>query len=496
VTVERWMEDLATVALVGTARRSLPPRPEGPADASGPWVARADAVPEVDLLDAVAVTGAWRRAAAVPDRREPTDDGAPDDVRPPPPPRARQLLDLLLTQPPVGARLAPYTLSTWLRAADDHGLRVHHPVLVPLLEKATAVAELRPAVRSVLDSRGAWLAAANPAWSWAATDLSASTETALAAIDQREWAQLPTLERVVLVRRLRAQDPGAARALIESTWSSDPAPARAELIGALGVGLSLDDEAFLERALDDRAAGVREAAYRLLDALPGSARAGRLGQLLTPLVSVSGLVRRRVRVELPTTPTAAAVRDGLVPAPPGRSARGFWLQRLAAGAPFTSWTEATQLDPPTVVRTLDDADALAGLRTAAVARRDPTWARALLDLTWDTALARCLPGDEVADRMLARVDGVKTVPDLTAALQLSPGPWDERASSRIVARLARLERPPHVLGELVVVLAGALHPSAAPALARLVPADAGPNDPLHQLVQHLSLVPTITEAFA
>ena len=485
MSIEEWVEELATAALVGTARRPVPEPPPGlPGRVPG-------APPEVALLDAVAVAAALRRAGTPPrPADEPADEpagAAPDDERPPPPDRARQLLDLLLVQPPVGARLAPYTLLVWLRTAAARGHRVHHPALVPLLDRATTTALLRAGVVAVLDSRGTWLAAQNPAWAWVAGDRASEQDD--------DWALLPTLERAVRLRTERASDPEHGRALLESTWQTDPASARAELLAALEVGLSMADEPLLERALDDRAQGVREAAYRLLDRLPGSRRAQRLGAVLAPLVSTSGVLRRSVRVALPTTPSARAVRDGLTAGPRGRSERGFWLQRLAAGAPFETWTRATGLDPAAVVRTLDDADALTGLQAAATGRRDADWARALLDRVWDPGLARCLPAEEVADLMVARLDAVTTVPELVSALRLALGPWTERTSARIVARLSGLARHPHQLPELVVVLAEGLHPAALGAVQRLA-AGAGPTDPFHQLAQHLSLVPTITEAFA
>ena len=46
---------------------------------------------------------------------------------------------------------------------------------------------------------------------------------------------------------------------------------RASLLAVLAPGLSLDDEEFLETALDDRAGEVREVARQLLSRLPGSA---------------------------------------------------------------------------------------------------------------------------------------------------------------------------------------------------------------------------------
>ena len=501
--VAEWVEAVATVALIGTARRPLPAPADLPASAAALATSRPGATPEVALLDAVAVTAALRRAGTRAGRNDGSTSSAVDDVRLPPPPRARQLLDVLLTQTPVGTRLAPATLAVWLRAADAHGCRAPHPALVGLLEKATAAEQLRAPVRAVLDNRGTWLASQNATWSWALTGTSPSgvvpdraAPAGPVVVDPHTWSLLPTLERAVLVRQLRAVDPDAGRELVESTWGTDPAAARTDLLATLSVGLSLTDEPFLERALDDRAGGVRDGAYRLLDALPDSARAGRLAELLTPLLSTTGLVRKKVVVELPTTPTKAAVRDGLTAGPRGRSERGFWLQRLAAGAPLQVWTDVTRLDPETIVRTLEDTEALAGLRSATVARRDQTWARALLDRTWDPGVARCLQDAEVNAHMLTRVDDVKTVAELAAVLSLSTSGWDPRASTKIVARLAQLDHAPQFVDELVPILADSLHPSTAPAVAALVEDDATSTDSLHRLAQHLSLVSTITEAFA
>jgi hypothetical protein len=387
--------------------------------------------------------------------------------------------------------LATRALAVWLDEARRAGCRVHHATLVPLLQLATTTRELKSAVVPVLDSRGRWLAGANPAWSWVAeTGTPGSAET-----DADEWSRLPTERRTLVLRDLRAVDPVRARALLESTWSSDPAPARVELLRALSVGISDDDEPFLEQALDDRAASVREVAWVLLDRLPESRRARRLGNLLEPLVSVSGMVRKKAHVDLPAAPDAAAVRDGLGKAPKGRSQRGLWLQRLASGASFDVWTRATGLDPETIVRTLDDADALAGLRSAAVGRQDVTWSRALLERGWDPLLARWLPADELADLMLSRIAQVKTVSDLTSAARIAPGPWPADVSAKVVARLGRIERPKPYSTELADVLAGRLHPSVAPQVQRLAATDDGTVAALQQLSQYLALVPTITEAF-
>ena len=101
------------------------------------------------------------------------------------------------------------------------------------------------------------------------------------------------------------------RARIPERWETDSAQDRALAVAALAVGLGPADEPFLERCLDDRAKGVREEAQRLLDRLPGSARAARMAARLRPLISVSGTLRKELDGRAArTTPTRRPCATG------------------------------------------------------------------------------------------------------------------------------------------------------------------------------------------
>ncbi|MCL8026122.1 SWIM zinc finger family protein [Nocardioides bruguierae] len=488
-----WWEAVTSTALVGTARRPLP------AGLTSPVATRSEADPATALLDAAATGTALLRASAVAPQATEEQAAAPDDTLAPAPARAAQLLTLLLTQPPVGGRLSGHALRRWLEAAASAGVRAPHDALVPLLTTATKRRELRAGVRGVLDARGTWLASRRQEWTWAL----APTEDGPVSVDPAAWALLGSSHRAVLVRRLRADDPDAARALVESTWRTDSAAVRAELLTALEVGLGEADAAFLEAALDDRAAGVREQALALLDALPGSPRAQRLADVLAPLVRPQGMLRRSLEVGLPDD-DAAAPRDGLGPAPRGRSRRGWWLERLAAGAPLATWTD-TGVSAEVAARSLVGTDAWPGVRRAVALRRDVVWARAVLAAQasgpdWDPRVAAVLPDAERGPAVLSRVGQATSVPELTAAVRLLPvadghPTWDEATSLTVLARLERLKRPPHVLDDLVDELAAHLHPTTADHVRRLAASD-GQTHPLHRLATLLDLVPALTEAFA
>src|SRR5690349_16810630 len=129
--VDAWWREVGNAAIVGTARRPVPPLPDlGPAGVRP----RPEPAPrEEALLDAAALGGAALRAGRLLDRAAPPQPAA-DDRRPVAPRRAVQLLELVLTQPPSGAAQRTGLLVHWLRAADSAGCRVPHVLLPNLLE--------------------------------------------------------------------------------------------------------------------------------------------------------------------------------------------------------------------------------------------------------------------------------------------------------------------------------------------------------------------------
>lgn len=529
--VETWWRRLGSAALVGTARRPAPSvadlglassgeHPDAPSGAHP--APRPGARPEEAALDAAALGGALRRAGRLPGSGTVVVPAAPPEPLPEAPPRARQLLDLLLTQPPTDATGTEALLIHWCATCREAGFRVPHRLLPALLTRATST-DLRGQAAATVGERGRWLAAQNPDWSWVeggrtfqrtmdgleailrpyagARDAAASAATGdhprrSPAVDPDRWALLPTDERLRQLRGVREVDPDAGRELLLTTWSTDAARDRRALLEALTVGLGPADEDVLEGALDDRAASVRELAALLLDGLPDSRRAARMAERLRPLVSEAGLLRRHLEVRLPDEPDAAGRRDGLGRPPAGRSARGWWLERIVAGAPFDVWG-----DPPdrVVPRLAKEHEVLAGLRRAATARRTPDWAVALLELGVDPELLAVLPREEREARVieqLARAPHTR-VPALAQNLAL---PWSPQASAAVVGRLARLkpEETGVVLEALMPRLVRALHQDAVPALQRWRVQAALPrrhDDQLGSLIQSRTLRQTISEAF-
>ena len=502
--LETWWRDVGNAALVGTARRPVPPLPDlGPARVHPRPV---EARREEALLDAAALGGATLRAGRRLEHSEPPG-AAPDDRRPAAPRRAVQLLELVMTQPPAGAAQRTGLMVHWLRAADDAGCRVPHALLPTLLALATGSRELRRPTAAVLDERGQWLAGLRAEWSWAADaatggEARTASGTEGTAPDADDWARLPSTDRVVVLAGLRAHDPAAARDLVRSTWDTDSARDRRAHLEALRINLGPDDEPLLEAGLGDRAGTVREISTELLDALPGSARAGRLGDRLRPLVRRTGMLGRGLEVTLPDEPDPAGVRDGLGKPPSRRSARGWWLEQICAGAPLEIWAELTGAEPSATVKRLTDAqatDALAGIRRAALARRAPDWATVLLERGWDPALVPLLPREHRERAVLVRVDATSSKPHHAAAVIAAvEAPWSPDFSVALVSRLRAAQFGSAIVVATLPYLMAGLHPAALDPVERWLEstgADQTLTTNLRNLLRFHSVKRSITEAF-
>ena len=85
---------------------------------------------------------------------------------------------------------------------------------------------------------------------------------------------------------LRRTDPAPRASSWRAPGPPSPRSDRARFLAALATGLTVDDDAFLEQALDDRRKEVREAALELLRRLPGSSLGRRMAERARAAVRV------------------------------------------------------------------------------------------------------------------------------------------------------------------------------------------------------------------
>ncbi|HEV3498034.1 MAG TPA: DUF5691 domain-containing protein, partial [Actinomycetes bacterium] len=392
------------------------------------------------VLKAGAALGLYRQAGARP--------AVDDSPRPVPAPEERRPYCSVAAAERLKAILAGRyrpVLGEWLRLAAGAGLLVPPDRLPALLHAGSVDPRLRAVATEVIGERGRWLGGRNPAWAWASGTADDEAGT---------WATGSRDARRLLLARLRSADPSRGRELLASTWATETAEDRAAFLAALATGLSMDDEPFLEAALDDRRKEVRQAAAGLLWGLPGSRLGARMAERARLLVQLPA-------VRLPTGVDPAMVRDGVVVRPPaGVGERAWWLHQLVSATPLSTWTG----DPPRLVEQAPPALRQAWAEAAARQRNDE-WAMALLEAgdIEQPALLAAVSHDRAVAVATGRVAGEGLTPAVLDLLDHCPDPWGPELSGVIVERLGEaVKRPTRPDGRLVG-LAARLHPTVAAA---------------------------------
>jgi hypothetical protein len=406
--VSTW-QDLVTASLIGTERSAVP-APGIPGVLIGdPGTAMQD--PAAVLLDRAALLTAARRAGRRPGRADPLPAAKPDD-RPAVSQDAGRRLDRIL-----GGQY-PDLLAEWLTAATARGRKPPPQLLPALLDRARRAGPADPALPRLVAAAGGprarWLAALNPDWEFVtAQDLPGDDAWRLGTAAQRRgW-----------LAALRTRDPDSARELIASSWEAAGPDERVMFVKVMADGPSLADEALLDAALDDQAAGVREMAADVLGAMPGSALSQRMAErALRCLRLERGPRGTRLVATPPARSDAAMRRDGIVPGPAADPAR--LMSELVAWTPLRTWTDEFGLAAAQIVavRSGDWAPVLfTAWSRAAIAQRDQDWMTALLH--W--ALTGRPPGtaaeNEALRQLARRADPLLGAPGAPGA-RPDPGP--------------------------------------------------------------------------
>lgn len=371
--ISEW-ERLLSVATLGTRRATLNEQTAWPSDALAG--AGSDASAELKLLRLVAATRLWNLAGARAAANATSSAPAPAE------PHARRF-----ATEAAAMRLARMVsgdhrdlIGEWFELARSADLCLP-PQFVPMALNALQSSPPE-AFATVVGPTGEWLAKLNSEW--------AITRAVQEPSEQR-WHEGTLPERTAELTAMRKQDPSIARDWLQATWASDPPEAREAFVRVLGTRLSLADEAFLEGALDDKRKGVRQAAAEILMQLPDSAHAKRNLARLDPLIAfeekkglMAKLIKRKLLIELPTSPDKAAQRDGIEVKPPAQlkiGERAFWLRQMIAAAPPSHWVERFACTPETFVSAVLETeyadDVLPALTEAAARHPESTWLIAL-----------------------------------------------------------------------------------------------------------------------
>ncbi|MDX2200999.1 MAG: DUF5691 domain-containing protein [Phycisphaerae bacterium] len=284
-----------------------------------------------------------------------------------------------------------FLLEEWCTLAAKRGVRVPDELLPALLHRLAADRDGAGSEGiAVLGRRGEWLAVQNPDWQ--------SIVASRVDDPQAIWQTGEKAQRILLIRGLRTSDPRGARELIERTWATESGDDRADIVAALAIGLSPEDEPFLEAALDDGRKPVRQAAADLLARLPMSAFCKRMTDRATSLVTLSSQKRLlrsatlQLEVALPDKPDKALLRDGVEnKRSGGMGERAHVLCQIVAATPLATW-EACGAPPAEIIAKAAKSEwrepLLIGWARAAARQRSTPWAEPVLR-------ARLASGDDI-----------------------------------------------------------------------------------------------------
>ncbi|MBO0860147.1 MAG: hypothetical protein J2P21_17080 [Chloracidobacterium sp.] len=380
-----WTE-ITNTALMGCERKSL--SLDFPSGKLGGLLTQLDPNDrEGALLGATAIVSLYERAGTLPlkDAQPAPEACAPDEA-----PRCSERAAIRLAMMLRGEhrRLLP----EWLAKTAAAGHRAPEELLPSLLELGRAHEEAPDAILPALGARGRWLAAQNPDWFYAVEKL-----------DESLWETGSGAQRRAVLAELRKRDAARARELLASSWERESPKDRADFLTALENGLSLDDEAFLEAALDDRRKEVRGAAADLLARLPESSLRRRMFERVRPLITfkLNRLRRKTIEIALPEACDKEMQRDGVEPKPYSRDIgeKAWLLQQMFGMIPPEVWSNASGWSITELIEAAKRSEwknvLLNGWSQAARLCRDVEWAAALLaeahDQEQDGHLFQVLP---------------------------------------------------------------------------------------------------------
>ena len=361
-----------------------------------------------------------------------------------------------------------------------------------------------PAYVELGGSRAAWLARAFP-------ELAGDVSWGTGEDWDEAWAAAQTgAAKAAVVRRIRQLDLPRAREALADWWASIPSDDRARALEAVEVQVEPADEPFLTEALTDRRADVRRTALGILVLLPDSALTRRIEDEAMPLLATGGLVRKSLKVALPS-PSEEFAALGFTGRPEaGYGERAWLLRSLLAHVRPERWTEWLRVDPSGLVDQASRSDEarplLEGWIAAAARFGDPLWATAILSnpavpnkVTND--VGRVLDGLSSAERAAAVATSAAALhPATLAALAASiPAPWPAPLADAVldVADLVGREQfPGPGLYELVRAAALRLTPDRADDLTNVASYKNELRPALTDVVETIRLRARIHEAFA
>ncbi|MBC3874470.1 DUF5691 domain-containing protein [Undibacterium flavidum] len=364
-------EKIHKAVLVGTSRSAIHPQQDELSSASElDSLLRDAAMPNLRLWQTIAANDLWLRAGYTPGlwsdastEKMALVSASKNDEIEHCPLAAQELLHLILRD--IHAEL----LAQWLQHAHARNATLPARFLVPLLNKADKDLSMQKLLKPLLGARGHWLVQQHPEWRTQYSLDSDKHESDEALTEQ--WHLASSQQREEILRILRVRNPQNARELLQQDWANESPENRATLLACLNIELSITDEDFLERALEDKRKEVRTVAQELLRRLPDSQLVQRCQERLSHIFSIeksTGInaalgsflaklgannVQASLQIKLPESVDKSMKRDGIgLQSYPGLGEKASWLRDLMRSTPAQHWVTTWQLTPSQILQLL------------------------------------------------------------------------------------------------------------------------------------------------
>lgn len=257
-----WSEILSA-ALIGTERQEFKLSPNTSSERLNNLLSQLNSTDqEYNLLSAAGILTFYKEAGKVANKRAKEA------------PKACELDDLPCCSLVISKYLPSLLnnnfqrfLSEFLEELALVNKRIPTESLPQLLNFGAMNQHYQEAICKVIGKRGYWLAAQNtqnPNWDYA------KLEDTTGKTAEEIWQTANEATRIHLLRNLRRENPTNAIKLLATTWDKEELSTRFAFIKILEIGLTIDDEPFLELALGDSRKEIRSAAQVLLSKLSQS----------------------------------------------------------------------------------------------------------------------------------------------------------------------------------------------------------------------------------
>ncbi|MCU0346049.1 MAG: DUF5691 domain-containing protein [Saprospiraceae bacterium] len=258
-----------------------------------------------------------------------------------------QLLKLMLN----GAHFD--VLPEYFRLLKKHGKTLptsEIPALMRLKEPPLTWNQIRPTLGEV----GLWLMQQHPEWSKLLEDTTSF-----------DWQTGNRTERLKLFDFWRKVSPSLALSRLKTTWETETPTDKPVFLAKLDANLSLEDEPFLETALDDKRKEVRQIAAVLLAKLPGSLLSQRMEKRAESLLVFKN---GKLAVQIWEEPDASAQRDGIqhLQLDWAGGAKAAQLGQVVSRVSPSHWEVYFQKPPSDIIQLFDQTDWQQTLRQALI----------------------------------------------------------------------------------------------------------------------------------